>query len=137
MVSQTTRYALQILGFLVARPDGRTRGDEIARETGIPANYLSKILNQLRKSGLVDSQKGWGGGFQLRPEALSKPIGDVVAIFEGASAPHGIEACVFGLPQCDDNNPCPLHSYWGKIRETYHEMLQAKTVGELKMRPRV
>jgi len=136
VVSQTTRYALQILGYLVTRGNERTRGDEIARETGIPANYLSKIMNQLRKSGLVDSQKGWGGGFVLKPEAHHRQIGEVVAIFEGTATPPSIHACVFGLPQCDDANPCPLHPYWGKIRETYHQMLEEKTVGELRMRKR-
>jgi len=136
VVSQTTRYALQILGFLVTRRDERTRGDEIARATGIPANYLSKIMNQLRKSGLVDSQKGWGGGFVLKQEAQHRRIGEVVAIFEGEATPPNLQACVFGLPQCDDANPCPLHPYWGKIRETYHQMLDEKTVGELRMRKR-
>lgn len=131
MVSQTTRYALQILGYLVSRQGERVRGDEVATATGIPANYLSKILNQLRKSGIVDSQKGWGGGFMVRPEALNRPIRDVVAVFEGEQAPNAIQVCVFGLPQCSDESPCPLHTYWGKIRDTYNEMLQEKTIGEL------
>ncbi|MCU0305851.1 MAG: Rrf2 family transcriptional regulator [Thermoanaerobaculales bacterium] len=130
MVSRTTRYALQILGYLAARGEERVAGEEIARATGIPANYLSKILNLLRKNDLVDSQKGWGGGFSLRREALGRPIADVLAAIEGANATVRTE-CLFGLPSCDCENPCPLHSYWESIRQTYNTMLREVTVGDL------
>jgi len=130
MVSQTTRYALQILGYLAGRRDERVPGDEIADATGIPSNYLSKILNQLRKSGMVDSQKGWGGGFTLRAEALKHPISDVMAIIEGSGATLRND-CLFGLPSCDCENRCPLHPYWESIRETYHTMLNEVHVADL------
>jgi Rrf2 family protein len=131
MVSQTTRYALQILGYLADHGGGLVSGDEIARQTNIPANYLSKILNQLRKAGFVESQKGWGGGFALKPDASLRPIGDVLETFEG-SGPNGIDECVFGLPRCDEQNPCPLHSHWAKIRDSYAKMLQGTTIAKLK-----
>ncbi len=135
MVSQTTRYALQILGYLAGRGDDRVPGEEIAEATGIPANYLSKILNQLRKGGMVDSQKGWGGGFALRAEALNRPISEVMAIIEGSDATLRTD-CLFGLPACDCENPCPLHSYWESIRDTYHIMLNEVHVADLANRGR-
>ncbi len=131
MVAKTTRYALQILGYLAEKGRERVSGDEIAKETRIPANYLSKILNQLRKAGMVESQKGWGGGFILKPEALRRPIGDVLEVFEG-SGPRGADSCVFGLPRCDEKNPCPLHPYWAKIRKTYDKMLEETTIAKLR-----
>jgi Rrf2 family protein len=133
MVSQTTRYALLILGYLAGRQNGWVPGDQIARDTSIPANYLSKILNQLRKSGLVDSQKGWGGGFRLKPEAHAQPIQHVLEIFEGTSA-QAVPACAFGYPECREDRPCPLHPYWQRIKESYAEMLRTMRVGELRER---
>jgi len=130
MITQTVKYALQILGYLHSRGKERVRGDEIARATGIPANYLSKILNQLRKAGIVDSQKGWGGGFVLRREALRRPITDIVTIFEGRSA-RGAQECVFGLSRCDATDPCPLHPFWESIRGTYDDMLRKTSIGDL------
>jgi Rrf2 family transcriptional regulator, iron-sulfur cluster assembly transcription factor len=135
MISQTGRYAFQILSYLVTHRDSRVRGDEIAAATGIPSNYLSKILNQLRKSGLVTSQKGWGGGFTLRDDAMSRSIVGVLEIFEG-TGPAREEECVFGLPSCDDKDPCPLHNYWSGIREQYHDMLYKTTVADLAMKKR-
>jgi Rrf2 family protein len=130
MLSQTSRYALNILGFLARDPETRVRGEEISRQTGIPANYLSKILNQLRKQGIVDAEKGWGGGFRLRPESLERPISDVLAIFDGVESTDRRD-CLFGLPECDSENPCPLHQYWEQIRTIHARMLQSTTVADL------
>jgi Rrf2 family protein len=131
LVSQTVRYALQILGYLVVNTGRRVRGDEIAKATGIPANYLSKILNQLRKHGIVDSRKGWGGGFVLRAEAAQRSIGDILPIFEGSGSRSSPQECLFGLPNCDAENPCPLHPYWERIREPYGEMLRETPISRL------
>lgn len=133
MVNQTTRYALQILGHLAQAGDALVPGEQIAGEVGIPANYLSKILNQLRKGGIVESQKGWGGGFRLKPEARARPLIDVVRVFEG-NQPAGIPSCIFGLPECSDERPCPLHGKWAGIRDSFDAMLRNTTIGELKHR---
>ena len=130
MVSQTARYALNILGFLVRSGAARSRSGDIAKATGIPANYLSKILNQLRKQGIVEGEKGWGGGFRIRPESLKRPIGEIVAIFEGTDSTMRKD-CVFGLPECSSDSPCPRHPYWEGIRKLYREMLSETTVADL------
>jgi len=130
MLSQTSRYALNILGFLARDPAQRVRGEEIARGTGIPSNYLSKILNRLRKQGIVDAAKGWGGGFRLREESLAKPISEILQIFDGVESTERND-CLFGLPHCDASNPCPLHSYWEKIRDIHGTMLRSTTVADL------
>lgn len=129
MISQTGRYALRILGYLAGHSSGWTLGKEIAKATGIPSNYLSKILAQLCKQGYVQSQKGWGGGFQLRADALQNPILDVLRIFEG---PRNEQECLYGLPRCNAAQPCPLHSHWETIRNSYASMLQSTTIGELR-----
>jgi len=105
-------------------------GEEIAATTGIPANYLSKILNQLRKAGMVESRKGWGGGFRLEEAAAVRPIRDVLAAIDGVASTERSD-CVFGLPACDPDHPCPLHGYWEQIRSTFDDMLSHNKVGDL------
>jgi Rrf2 family protein len=129
MISQTVKYALRILGHLAERPGVWIGGDQIARATGIPSNYLSKILSQLRKRGLVQSQKGWGGGFVLDARASRIPIAAVVELFDGKPKQR---SCLFGLPACDPDNPCPLHNHWERISKSYDRMLASTTIGDLK-----
>ncbi len=132
MFSTTARYALQILGELVARPDDWTRSEELASRTGIPANYLSKILAQLRKHGIVEAQKGWGGGFRVLPAALDRPIGHVVPIFDGPVADP--RPCLFGQTRCDSESPCPLHDHWERIRSIQDDMVSTVQVRDLSTR---
>ncbi|MCU0294040.1 MAG: Rrf2 family transcriptional regulator [Thermoanaerobaculaceae bacterium] len=128
MISQTARYALRTLGVLADRPGEWVLGKDMASQTGIPANYLSKILNQLRKRGLVQSQKGWGGGFLLQGHTLSVPISEVVELFDG---PRETGQCVFELQPCDASHPCPLHQRWERVRHEYQSMLSTLTIGDL------
>jgi Rrf2 family protein len=114
---------------LVARQNETLPGEELARITGVPANYLSKILNQLRKHGFVESQKGWGGGFRLAKNALERPILEVLEVLEGPFTE--LDSCAFGLPECDPDNPCPLHQQWEAIRETSRHMLARTTIANL------
>ncbi len=132
MVTQTARYALRILGYLVDHPGQRVQGREIAAATGIPANYLSKIMSQLRKRGYVDGRKGWGGGFLLRDKAFSAPLAEVLDLFEGTMAAN--RRCIFELRDCDAQNPCPLHTHWERVRSEYNGMLSKLSIRDLKAR---
>ena len=129
MVSQTGKYALRILGHLAEHPGTWVLGKEIAAATGIPANYLGKILNQLRKAGYVRSRKGWGGGFMLVPARLRAPISGVLEAIEGKRAD---DECVFELRRCSAKNPCPLHEHWRGVKERYDAMLDEVTIGSLR-----
>lgn len=129
MISQTGKYALRILGYLADRPGECVLGRDIAAATGIPANYLAKILNQLRKAGHVSSRKGWGGGFTLLERAATVPIADVLAVFDGR---READECVFELRQCNDANPCPLHGYWVRVRGEVEAMLATVTIADLR-----
>lgn len=130
MISRTARYALHVLGILVARPAERLRGEEIAAATGIPANYLAKILNQLRKAGLVESRKGWGGGFQLQAGAGQRPIRDVLVIFDGLDSVDRTD-CAFGRAACDADHPCAMHDEWAGVRDGFTRMITATKVADL------
>jgi len=130
MISQTSKYAFRILGYLVPREGTRIPGKTIAREAEIPANYLSKILNQLCKRGIVDGQKGWGGGFRLAEGACELRIREIVEIFDGKTE---VQPCFFGLDDCgrQHGRKCPFHHHWERVVKEFEIMLDAITVGEL------
>lgn len=128
MLSRTSRYALRIVGFLAEKPGEWTQGREIAAATGIPANYLGKILGKLGKKGIVRSRKGWGGGFQLKEPAKGRPILGILDLFEGKG---GRDLCVFEMRDCDVENPCPLHPHWERVRNEWNAMLGTVKVKDL------
>lgn len=127
MFSQSAEYALRAV-ILLAVGGERRGGRQIAEELDVPANYLSKLLMQLCREGILDSQKGWGGGFELARKPHEIKVSDVVAPFEGSVAPR---ECILGRDLCSDDAPCPLHSYWKQIKNVYELMTERITIADL------
>lgn len=66
MISQTAEYALPAIVYFAENSGIGQTTDQIAKATQIPAAYLSKVLQQLSRAQIVQSQRGLGGGFSLR-----------------------------------------------------------------------
>jgi Rrf2 family transcriptional regulator, nitric oxide-sensitive transcriptional repressor len=83
MISLTAEHALRAVVYLASHAGCCSTVDCIAKHTGIPAGSLAKVLQQLNRSGLVSSQRGPNGGFQLTrsPQALS--FMDVIIAADG------------------------------------------------------
>lgn len=104
MISQTAEYALRAMVFLAMRGSASI-GQEIAQTTKVPPGYLSKIMQQLVKAKLVNSQRGIGGGFVLSRAAKDISILDVVNAVDPIQR---IKTCPLGISS-HGFNLCPLH----------------------------
>lgn len=110
-----------------SKEGGKAGIKEIAENIGSPEPFLAKILQNLRREGLVQSAKGPNGGFYLDEKGLQRPLADVVATIEG----DGIfTRCGMGLSYCSEENPCPLHNEFKKVRNQITEMLHKITIGQ-------
>lgn len=101
---------------------------EIASEQDIPKHFLSKILQLLVKHKLLISMKGPNGGFRL-----SRPPEEITLI-EVVDAIDGLDIfsqCGIGFRECDENDPCPIHPDYIKIRERVFLLFQNKTLENL------
>lgn len=110
MISRTAEYAFQALAFLTKHEPGAVTTREIADATGLPADYLSKILRSLRKHGILVAHRGIGGGFALARPASSISVLDVLNGL-GEKLPF-IHECPMGKPGHTD--VCRVH---GAINE--------------------
>ncbi len=127
MFNKETEYALRSLVYIQAQNlRGRKPGvDEIAGGTRAPRYFTAKILHRLVRSGFLLSLKGKGGGFFLDSTKPSVNLLEVVNAVEGTKIFSG---CVFGLEQCNNSYPCPLHDRYKSIRESLEELLSTETV---------
>jgi Rrf2 family protein len=113
LLSQTTEYALRAMAWLATAPGGEpVRAVDLSSATGIPTHYLSKILRRLVLAGLLDSQKGQGGGFSLSraPREIA-----FIHILSAVDAYPTQGRCAFGWGECDSTDPCPLHNSWSQL----------------------
>jgi Rrf2 family iron-sulfur cluster assembly transcriptional regulator len=116
IINQTAEYALRAAAILASRPEGELlSATEIARLTGVPLAYLSKLLRKLVLAELLYAQKGNSGGFRLAraPEQIR-----FAEILEAVGCDVGEGHCAFGFPRCNPANPCPLHPAWKSIQES-------------------
>ncbi|HKX22946.1 MAG TPA: Rrf2 family transcriptional regulator [Rhizorhapis sp.] len=73
-----TDYSIRVLLYLGARPDRLCSIGEVARGYGVSQNHMMKVVNELVRSGYVESVRGRFGGIRLAraPEEIN--IGTVI-----------------------------------------------------------
>lgn len=124
--SKKCEYGIQAVLFLSSLPRGTAaNAEEIARELQIPKEFVSKILQELTPSGIIESKKGKNGGFLLNREPSGLKLIDIVNAIDG----DGIfSQCVLGFPNCSSETPCPVHATWSKINNETYAMLSKETI---------
>ena len=82
-LSARADYALRAAVELAASSGDHTTAEQLARAQHIPAKFLEAILTQLRRAGLVRSQRGPEGGFWLAKPAEEISLGDIIRAVDG------------------------------------------------------
>ncbi len=90
--------------------------------------FLWKILQNLTRRRLIRSFKGLRGGYELAQPADSLTL---TAILAATDTNEKIGSCVLGLPNCSDDNACPLHDSWKELRGRMMSMLEENTLADL------
>jgi Rrf2 family protein len=105
MISPTAEYALRaVVALAQAHPDALVTAD-MAVTTKVPPGYLPKVLQTLRRAGLVESKRGLKGGFTL--SKLPRDI-SVLSVINAIDPLKRIERCPLGLAN-HGTSLCPLH----------------------------
>ena len=131
MLSQTVEYALRAMVHLAQHaPTARTT-DEIAIATHVPKPYLSKVLQSLRRAGLVTSRRGIGGGVALSGQPEDVTILHVVAAVDPIER---ITTCPLGL-EVHGAHLCPLHRRLDDALAQVEDAFRNSTLAEVLAEP--
>jgi Rrf2 family protein len=130
MFNKETEYAIRGLVYIQLQNfEGKRPGiTEIAEQIDAPYFYTAKILQRLVRQGFIVSQKGKGGGFYFDTKKPDLPLKQLIIAIEGDTLFQG---CGFGLKQCDENNPCPLHDKYAEIRNALNQLVTEENVQSL------
>lgn len=119
-MSDRSRVAVLALAELARRGGGSPVPIlEVAGCRGIPAHQVEQVFTALRRSGLLQSQRGVKGGYTLRRDPAEITILDVVEAVDGP----------IGGPEPADG--CPVALIWATGAERLAESFREVTVAEV------
>lgn len=129
-ISQRSYYGMLAMVYLAEQGETRQLAD-IARAQHIPGDFLEKILQQLKKAGLVTSKKGSHGGYGLAKPLKKITALDVMQALEGSFTPF---LCVSGkhqLSACPSEAGCVTKNVWQKLDATINKTLKSMKLSDL------
>lgn len=131
MLSKKTKYGLKALSYLAKQePNVPILISDISESENISKKFLESILLTLKKSGILSSKKGKGGGYYLIKNPNEIKISTVIRLLEG---PIAMLPCVSlnYYEKCDDcksEERCSLNILMAEVRDSTLKILENKTL---------
>lgn len=133
MLSQKTRYTIRALQHLADHwRKGPVRLDAIAAAQNIPRKFLTVILSEMVREGLVISHRGRDGGYELGLAPVDIRYGDIIRLTRGSLAlvpcasRNAHEHCTNCLPEAE----CRLRGLMITLRDEMANMLDRMTLAD-------
>ena len=133
MLSQKSRYTIRALQHLADKwRQGPERLDAIATAQNIPRKFLTVILAELARDGIVVSHRGRDGGYELALPPVDIRYGDVIRLTRGSLAlvpcasRNAHEHCQNCLPESE----CRLRALMLTLRDEMASMLDRVTLAD-------
>ncbi|MGE4056051.1 MAG: Rrf2 family transcriptional regulator [Vicinamibacterales bacterium] len=128
-LSKKADYALMAMKHLAINGDrGASSAREIAGQYDIPIELLAKVLQRLARRGLLLSQQGTRGGYQLARTPALISVADVIQAIDG---PVAVTACSTEEGSCEQYAKCNVRDPLWKVRERILAALGECTIAEL------
>jgi Rrf2 family protein len=109
-------------------PGTRVSLTELAEAAEVSPSFLSKVLQQLVRSGLVSSHRGKRGGFSLVLRETSPSLLDIITALDGLPP---LNDCLKTEDACHRRAWCGVHLVWLDAQRQLHGVLAAASLDSL------
>jgi len=134
VLSKKAKYAINALLHLARlKSEHPVPIHQISESEHIPQKFLEAILLDLRKSGVLGSKKGPGGGYYLIRDPYEVNLADVMRLFDG---PIALLPCVTykyyeRCEECKNEVRCAIREAFMELRNETVEFLKKNSLGSL------
>jgi len=103
---------------------------DIADRQGVPKDFLSLIMVDLRRGGIVESVRGPRGGYRLTKPPSQITMGEILEVLEG---PIQLLQCMSdaSADMCSQHSGCHMRSVWSQLTDTIVSVLYGTTLEQL------
>jgi Rrf2 family protein len=128
-LTRAADYAVRVMIHLVGQAgERRVSLPAVAAATGAPESFLSKVLQALTRAGLLISQRGQTGGFEVSPRGRKSSMRDVIEAVDG---PIHLNVCLTSGKACGRQSWCTAHPVWVRAQEAMLGVLEAARIEDL------
>lgn len=128
-LTRAADYAVRVMIHLARQPEGAVVSKTLlAKAAEAPESFLSKILQSLARSGLIQARRGTVGGFSLLSRGAEASLLDVVEAIDG---PIALNICLTSGVSCHRYAECPAHDVWVRAQGAMLAVLREAKVAEL------
>jgi Rrf2 family protein len=126
-LSRRGDYAVRAVFDLACRYPEQRKAGEIASAMGIPRTFLSQVLADLVRAGVLQAHAGPKGGYRLRrsPEEIN-----LLEVVEAAEGVLELTECVLRGGPCSWNDHCAVHEFWTAAQEAFGSQLAATSLAD-------
>ena len=133
MLSQRTRYSIRALQHLARHyGEGPIQLSEIATAQNIPGKFLTVILSEMSRAGIVATRRGRDGGYWLALPPIDIRYGDIFRLTDGALAlvPCASRFAHQPCKNCLPEDQCELRRIMLKVRDETAAILDRLTLAD-------
>jgi len=128
-LTRAADYGVRVMIQLTAlKNNGRVSLPELARATGAPESFLSKVLQSLTRAGLITSRRGQLGGFHITPRGAAASMREVIEAIDGTIC---LNVCLSPGRSCPRKARCPAHPVWIEAQQAMMEVLSSASIASL------
>ena len=133
-LTKETDYGVMILTHFAAQArEARLTARDLATRTHLSHPMISKVMKVLAKNGLLTSQRGAGGGYQLAKASSQISVADIIKAMEG---PISLTVCTDeGETHCLVESDCPARQPWSVINQAIEEALGSIPLASMTKKP--
>jgi Rrf2 family protein len=136
-ISTKSEYAIKALVRLaLSEGPAPVSARDIVAFTGVPPKFLEQVMHDLRRAGLVRSQRGKGGGYVIARDPAGISFADVIELIDGprAQVPSSVGASGSdggkGRMRGGDQAEALVAPVWREVRDCTRAILGSATIAE-------
>lgn len=127
-ISKLADYGMVIMNTLALEPTRLHCTKDIAQSVCLSLPTVSKVLKTLVKAGLVESERGSGGGYCLAKKPSEISVSDVITAIEGIPA---LTECAVSEDLCSQESVCSVKNNWLLVNNVILKALKSITLDDM------
>jgi len=132
-LTRAADYAVRVMIQLTEPDSERISLPALARATGAPNSFLSKVLQALARAGFITSRRGQAGGFRATARGRAASMLEVIEAIDGEI---NLNICLVSGRGCARKTHCAAHPVWVRAQHAMLEVLSSASIEEMAAPPR-